>query len=141
MKMRRTANTRNVPARAGKAPVAAPVAWRDRPRAWRDQHLYSLFSSLGRLAVHRADLRERIRLSGAHLGEAVEQFAPRRVVTRLRRRRAYPRVHDRIRRAPKPSDGDIANAPSSTISASRSRARFSQDDPLRQRQQALHVRA
>jgi cell division transport system permease protein len=51
MKMRRTANTRNVPARAGKAPVAAPVAWRDRPRAWRDQHLYSLFSSLGRLAA------------------------------------------------------------------------------------------
>lgn len=51
MRMRRAANTRNVPARTGKVPVATPVAWRERPRAWRDQHLYSLFSSLGRLAA------------------------------------------------------------------------------------------
>lgn len=51
MTMRRAANTRNVSARSGPAPGAAPVAWHERPRAWRDQHLYSLFSSLGRLAA------------------------------------------------------------------------------------------
>lgn len=48
---RRAVNTRNPPARAGKPSGAAPVAWHERPRAWRDQHLYSLFSSLGRLAA------------------------------------------------------------------------------------------
>ncbi len=48
---RRAGNKRKGQERSGAVVATAQIAWRERPRAWRDQHLYSLFSSLGRLAA------------------------------------------------------------------------------------------
>lgn len=51
MRGRRVANTRKASDRTTAVVGGAKIALRERPRAWRDQHFYSLFSSLGRLAA------------------------------------------------------------------------------------------